>query len=136
MCNTVPTPWQVSVPRQSNAMKPRPWQLPAVCPIQFPLDKTTPNLLRCIQTCLSTIKLTICSPENPIHAERNLRPYQFTLYLTSVHENEPQNPTASFARGPKYRTHATYGPAKAPSNAKGMELNERASRGRSRGEKV
>ncbi|KAJ6521045.1 hypothetical protein DFH09DRAFT_1097989 [Mycena vulgaris] len=30
LCNAWQTPWQVSVPRRSNAMKPRPWHLPAV----------------------------------------------------------------------------------------------------------
>ncbi|KAJ6543409.1 hypothetical protein DFH09DRAFT_1391262 [Mycena vulgaris] len=30
MANARQTPWQVSVPRQSNAMNPRPWHLPAV----------------------------------------------------------------------------------------------------------
>jgi hypothetical protein len=44
------------------------------------------NLPRCVQTRISTIKLTIRSPENTIHAERNPRPCQFTSHPTSSHE--------------------------------------------------
>jgi hypothetical protein len=83
--------WQASwawfplpTPRNSPTLEHKPHV------IQFAIDKTARNPLRCIPMCLPTNTLTIYGPETQSTMGRNLLLYQFVSCAASIHGNEPK----------------------------------------------